>query len=242
MGIKMFTADRAVSPGWFESMRGNAIVGPFRQREVEAMDRQAHWQRVYESKDEGEVSWFQERPASSLDLIVRSGIDKSAAIIDVGGGASRLVDHLLDAGYVDVTVLDIADAALAKTRARLGARAEAVGWHAADITEWTPPRHFDLWHDRAVFHFLTEATDRKAYVATMAAAVRVGGQAIIGTFALDGPERCSGMPIRRYDADSLMAEFGQDYRLVETQTEDHVTPGGTVQKFQFCRLRRLTGG
>lgn len=202
------------------------------------MDRHEHWKKIYENKHEGEVSWFQERPASSLGLIARSGIGKNAAIIDVGGGASRLVDHLLDAGYTDLTVLDIADIALEKARARLSVRADAVVWYSADITGWTPSRRFDLWHDRAVFHFLTEEADRKAYVATLSSALRVGGQAIIGTFAPGGPERCSGLLIRQYDAEGLLAEFGPNFRLSDTLSEDHLTPGGKVQKFQFCTLSR----
>jgi len=203
------------------------------------MDRESHWQGVYTSKDEAEVSWFQENPASSLDLIRRTGIDRTARLVDVGGGASRLVDRLLAIGYQSLTVLDIAEAALRKAQARLGGRAGMVEWVVADVTKWAPASPFDIWHDRAVFHFLTEASDRETYAATMSAAVREGGQAIIGTFAADGPERCSGLPIRRYDAAALAAAFAPDFRLAETLTEDHLTPGGKVQKFQFCRLLRV---
>jgi len=203
------------------------------------MDRHAHWQSVYETKRETEVSWFQAQPAVSLKLILASGLDASARIIDVGGGASRLVDRLLDLGYAHITVLDVAEAALAKARARLGPRADQVEWVAADVTRWAASRPFDLWHDRAVFHFLTEAPDRHAYLAAMASGVRSGGQAIIGTFALDGPEKCSGLPVRRYDANGLVAELAPHFRLIETLTEDHHTPGGKVQKFQFCRLARV---
>lgn len=203
------------------------------------MTRHAHWQAVYEGKAETVVSWFQERPASSLALIHATGLGVDARIIDVGGGASRLIDYLLDQGYRSVTVLDIAMAALEKTRHRLGARADTVAWLVADITQWIPSGQFDIWHDRAVFHFLTDPSDRKAYVAAMAAAVPTGGHAIVGTFALDGPERCSGLPVCRYDADGLVAEFSPYFQLVETVAEDHITPAGKTQRFQFCRMRRI---
>lgn len=202
------------------------------------MDRKAHWQGVHEGRQEAELSWFQEHPETSVSLIGRAGFGQAARIVDVGGGASRLVDHLLDAGHGCVTVLDIADAAIAKARARLGDRAEKVAWVAADVTRWTPESPFDIWHDRAVFHFLTEAPDRKAYTAGMAAAVRPGGQAIVATFALDGPEKCSGLPVRRYDAEGLAAEFAPRFRVVESFSEGHVTPGGKVQRFLFCRMVR----
>jgi len=202
------------------------------------MDRQAHWQNVYETKAENEVSWYQDHPDSSLALIKACGLGAAARIIDVGGGASRLVDHLLELGYASLAVLDIAPAALERTRRRLGGRAARVEWLAADVTRWMPPCRFELWHDRAVFHFLIDPADRTAYAATMAAAIPVGGQAVIGTFAPDGPERCSGLPICRYDADSLASEFATYFEPVDAMTEDHLTPAGKVQRFQFCRLRR----
>lgn len=202
------------------------------------MDRHSHWQTVYEDKGETEVSWFQEHPASSLALIRDSGLGTDARIIDIGGGASRLVDHLVDQGFRSIAVLDIAPAALERARHRLGESAAQVEWLVADVTGWTPPIHFDLWHDRAVFHFLIDPADRAAYATAMAAAVPKGGQAIIGTFALDGPERCSGLPIRRYDADGLAAEFARHFESIAAMTEDHLTPAGKVQRFQFCRLRR----
>jgi SAM-dependent methyltransferase len=201
------------------------------------MDRQAHWQEVYSSKDETGVSWFQERPATSLGLI-EGCAPPGARVVDVGGGASRLVDHLLERGY-RVTVLDVAEAALDKSRRRLGPRASEAGWVAADVTSWQPPDRFDVWHDRAVFHFLTDEADRRAYAAAMAAALPPGGHAIIGTFALDGPERCSGLPVRRYEPKTLAAEFAAAFVLESEQAEEHVTPGGKVQKFQFSVLRRL---
>ena len=203
------------------------------------MDRHAHWQKIYQSKAETEVSWRQDHPAASLTLIKDTGLPKDARIIDVGGGASRLVDHLIEEGWTNITVLDIAPTALDKARRRLGDRAALVTWLAADVTQWTPFEQFDLWHDRAVFHFLTDASDRAAYATVMANAVSSGGHAIVGTFALDGPERCSGLPVRRYDGESLAAEFAAHFRLDVSITEDHITPAGKVQRFQFCRLQRV---
>jgi SAM-dependent methyltransferase len=203
------------------------------------MNRQEHWQNVYETKMEDEVSWYQEHPASSLALIQNTGLDFGARIIDIGGGASRLVDHLLSEGCRNITILDIAAAALEQTRHRLGPRAADIDWLVADVTRWTPSAKFDLWHDRAVFHFLTEPADRAAYATAMAAALPTGGHAIIGTFAPDGPERCSGLTVCRYGSESLAAAFSGHFQLVEALREDHVTPVGKVQHFQFCRFRRL---
>lgn len=197
------------------------------------MEREDHWQTVYRTKREDEVSWFQERPDPSLDLICRAGL---GGLVDIGGGASRLVDCLLEAGWRDLTVLDVADAALDRSRTRLGGKAAGVEWVAADVTKWRPDRTYDVWHDRAVFHFLTDPADREAYRAVLARALRSGGQAIVGTFAADGPERCSGLPVCRYDAAGLAAELGPSFRLEEALTHEHVTPAGKVQKFQYVRL------
>ncbi|MFN3077057.1 MAG: class I SAM-dependent methyltransferase [Alphaproteobacteria bacterium] len=204
---------------------------------METRDRQAHWGAVYTSKDETAVSWFQENPETSLRLI--EGCSRPGAnVVDVGAGASRLIDHLVDRGY-RVTALDIARAALDKTRARLGHRASEVNWIAADVTGWCPPELFDVWHDRAVFHFLTDERDRLAYAGVLAAAVRTGGWAVIGTFAPDGPERCSDLPVCRYDARSLAGVFARDFTLVDELAEGHLTPSGKTQRFQFSVLRRL---
>ena len=156
------------------------------------VSRQAHWEHVYGSKAENEVSWFQQSPAPSLELIELCRPASDAAIVDIGGGASRLVDRLLERGFSDLTVLDLSHAALAADKARLGDRAVRVQWVAADFTRWVPARLFDIWHDRAAFHFLTDAADRAAYVACLNKAIRPGGSVIIGTFAPDGPEKCSG--------------------------------------------------
>lgn len=201
-------------------------------------DREAHWQNVYATKAEKEVSWFQENPAPSLDLIAATGIRSDAAIIDVGGGASRLVDGLLEKGFIRVTVLDLSANALDEAKMRLGRRADGINWIAADVTTWDPSRMYDLWHDRAAFHFLTEAADRDAYVVRLKKAVRPGGHLIIATFALDGPERCSGLPIVRYDPDAVASALGPEFYLVASKRHDHVTPGGNTQRFQFSRFLR----
>ena len=201
-------------------------------------DRHDHWQKVYTSKGENEVSWFQERPSPSLELIVQVGATPASAIIDVGGGASRLVDHLIDRGFEDLTILDLSDAALQTAKARLGARAPEVHWIVGDVTVWEPSRTYDVWHDRAAFHFLTEPADRDAYVVRLNKAVQHGGHVIIATFAPDGPERCSGLPIVRYDPDALARTLGPGFELVESRRHDHVTPSGNTQRFQFSRFLR----
>lgn len=201
-------------------------------------DRRAHWEGVYGRLAVDEVSWYQERPASSLRLVERTGKGAAASVVDVGGGASRLVDALLDAGFAQVAVLDVSETALARARQRLGPRAARVRWIQADVTRFTPDRTWDVWHDRACFHFLVDARDRAAYRAVLDAAVAPGGQVILGTFAPDGPERCSGLPVVRYDPAALAAELGPAYRLAETLAEDHFTPGGKIQRFQFCRFER----
>jgi SAM-dependent methyltransferase len=197
-----------------------------------------HWDAVYASKSPDEVSWYQSRPETSAGLIARAQRGIEPGIIDVGGGASRLVDLLLDAGYRRLTVLDLSSVALEKARARLGGRSSLVTWLVEDVTTWTPGGPFDIWHDRAVFHFLVEPAQRASYVAAMTAALRPGGQAILGTFASDGPERCSGLPVARYEPDTLAAELGPGFRLAESLREDHLTPSGKVQRFQFSRFVR----
>ena len=201
-------------------------------------NRQAHWQNVYKEKGENQVSWFQERPNISLALIEAVRADRSSAMIDIGGGASRLVDALVEKSYRDLTVLDLSESAVSIAKMRLGERAAMVKWIAADVTRWEPPRSYDLWHDRAAFHFLTEASDRTAYIDRLTKAVRPGGHAIIGTFALDGPERCSGLPVVRYDAAQLSATLTPSFALVDMRRDDHKTPWGAIQHFQFSVFRR----
>jgi len=206
--------------------------------DVPMADRTGHWRKIYADKAEDEVSWYQSSPAASLALIETAGLGPDCPIIDVGGGASRLVDILLERGYTDVAVLDIADTAIGQARNRLGPRAASVQWITADITAWKPEKPYDLWHDRAVFHFLTAKAERDAYRAVLENALAPGGQVIIGTFDLDGPEQCSGLPVVRYDAESLGRELGPAFRLAEHRREDHTTPAGVVQHFQFCRFTR----
>jgi SAM-dependent methyltransferase len=200
--------------------------------------RQAHWENVYTTKGENEVSWFQQSPAPSLELIVQAGAVSNSAIIDIGGGASRLVDHLVDQGFADVTVLDLSSAALETAKARLGARADRVHWLVADATIWEPVKRYDIWHDRAAFHFLTDEKDRTAYIARLGRGLKIGGHAIIATFALDGPEKCSGLPVARYDSASLGRTLGTTFKLVHTQRHEHATPWGSRQVFQFSIFRR----
>jgi len=200
--------------------------------------RQAHWEDVYTKKGENEVSWFQESPAPSLELIAQIGATPASAVIDIGGGTSRLVDHLVDQGFEDITVLDLSEAALATAKARLGGRGAKVHWIAADATVWEPLKAYDVWHDRAAFHFLTEESDRAAYVARLERAVRIGGHAIIATFALDGPERCSGLPVVRYDPGTLGETLGGKFQLLSTRRHAHATPWGSDQSFQFSVFRR----
>jgi trans-aconitate methyltransferase len=202
------------------------------------VSRKAHWENVYTTKGEKEVSWFQESPAPSLELIALAGLSADASIIDIGGGASRLVDALVDRNVRQVTVLDLSAAALDAAKQRLGNRGASVKWVVADVTAWEPSQTYDLWHDRAAFHFLTDQAAQWAYVDRLKKAVKPGGHVIIGTFALDGPERCSGLPIVRYDAASLSAMLGTDFKLIDARRHDHATPWGAVQRFQFSTFHR----
>ncbi len=200
-----------------------------------------HWEAVYTSKATDEVSWFQPHARLSLDLIGAAAADKDAGIIDVGGGASTLVDDLLAEGYRDLTVLDLSAAALHAARRRLGMQESKVRWIEADITEVDLPRkRYDVWHDRAVFHFLTTARQRDAYVRTVFNAVKPGGHVIVATFAEDGPLQCSGLPVMRYRADELHDEFGDAFTLLKHQKEEHHTPSGKVQQFVYCYCRRIS--
>jgi 2-polyprenyl-3-methyl-5-hydroxy-6-metoxy-1,4-benzoquinol methylase len=201
-------------------------------------NRREHWDAVYASKGEAEVSWFQDTPEPSLELLRLVGARPSSALVDIGGGASRLVDNLVAAGFEDLTVLDLSEAALAAARARLGQKAGKVTWIASDVTQWRPSRTYDIWHDRAALHFLTEPTDQAAYARTLSEALRPGGHAIIASFALDGPERCSGLPVRRHSAESLGALLGTDFVLIDSRRHAHVTPWQSVQSFQFSTFRR----
>lgn len=201
-------------------------------------DRTMHWQNVYATKSETEVSWFQASPAISFEMIRAASPDRAAAIIDVGGGASRLVDALLQHGYRNLAVLDLSANALDIAKKRIGAAASTVDWIVADATTWRPAKTWDVWHDRAAFHFLTDPRDRVAYVERLRSAVAPDGQVIIATFAPDGPEKCSGLPVQRHDSASLSAELGPEFALVETRSETHHTPWHSTQAFQFSRFKR----
>jgi ubiquinone/menaquinone biosynthesis C-methylase UbiE len=201
-------------------------------------DVRTHWQKIYGTKKPTEVSWYQPTAALSLSLVRRAAHDHAAAIIDVGGGASRLVDGLLAVGYSKVTVLDVSGAALAQAAARLAERAEQVTWLQANVlaTE-LPASSFDVWHDRALFHFLADAADRQRYVEQVRASVRIGGSVIVATFASDGPTKCSGLNVTRYDSEELHRQFGSDFQLLESVREEHRTPAGTIQPFIYCWFR-----
>tara|TARA_R110002074_G_scaffold165088_2_gene325078 strand:- start:3472 stop:4086 length:615 start_codon:yes stop_codon:yes gene_type:complete len=202
-------------------------------------DRETHWNEVYGAREETALTWFEDTPAVSMTLLRRAGLTRQSRVVDVGGGASRLVDALLADGVRDVTVLDLSAAALAVARGRLGARADAVNWVVGDVTKWDPSQPMDLWHDRAVFHFLTEEADRAAYVRTMMRALPAGATAVIGTFALDGPERCSNLPVQRYDAASLARALGDGFERIDSHAHIHRTPMGRSQSFVFGLFKRL---
>jgi len=198
-----------------------------------------HWDRVYTSRAENVVSWFTPQPSTSVGLLDRCGVSARGAVLDVGGGRSRLVEALLDRGHRDVTVLDVSAAALESSADRLGERRHDVTWVRADLLNWAPPRQFEVWHDRAVFHFLTDPADQESYRTVAAAAVIPGGLLVVGTFAEDGPESCSGLPAARYDAASLARVFAPDFVSVLAEREVHRTPGGAEQPFTWVVLRRL---
>ena len=202
-----------------------------------SISRKTHWEQVYENKPVDQVSWFQRDPRRSLELIEASGTAKDAPIIDVGAGASVLVDQLLLNGYTDLSVLDISKNALDISKRRLGNHATDVAWLVDDVTEFQPGRSFALWHDRAVFHFLTDPSQQAAYRSTLMRALASGGQAIIGTFAVDGPLRCSGLEIAQYDAARMQAVMGADFTLLQESRESHTTPAGSIQNFVWFRLR-----
>ena len=205
------------------------------------MDPKQHWESVYRKRDPAQASWYQAEATLSLALI-RNAAPPWAVVLDVGGGSSTLVDGLLATGYHGVTVLDISSAALDHARRRLGDAAHEVNWMVADILTAVLPDHgVDVWHDRAVFHFLTSATDRERYVSQVKGAMRAGGVVLVATFADDGPTRCSGLPVERYSAGELHGQFGPDFRLIASRREEHVTPQGVVQAFVYCLCRYEPG-
>ena len=202
------------------------------------MDVREHWRSVYVAKRPSELSWFEAGSRSSLAALDRVGATPAMALVDVGAGASTLVDALLDRGWKDLTVLEVAEPALDATRLRLDDRGAAIRWEVADVLDWRPDRSFDIWHDRAVFHFLISQEDRAAYKRALLQATRQGSHAIIATFALDGPETCSGLPVQRYSAAALAAEFSPEFQLLDAWSKVHVTPWGAEQHFQWVALAR----
>jgi len=198
--------------------------------------RRVHWEHVWARSGPSAVSWYQRLPAVSLELIGELGIPTGAAVLDVGGGTSGLVDALLARGFTDVTVLDIAAAALRTARERVGA-SNAAHWLVADVLAWEPDRGYDLWHDRAVFHFLTDADDRRRYLDILHAALRPGGAVVLGTFAADGPTTCSGLPVVRYSPEQLAEALGPELEVAATRREEHLTPSGAVQPFTWVAAR-----
>ena len=203
------------------------------------MERQDHWNTVYSAKGEREVSWFEELPAVSLRMMETVGLNQETCVLDVGGGDSRLVDVLAARGLDCLAVLDVSGAALNRARTRLGATASVPVWIEADVAGAWFLKPMDIWHDRAVFHFLTAPEDRARYVEHLRQTLKVGGTAIVATFASDGPEKCSGLPVQRYSAESLAAELGAGLALVETIAHTHATPWGSAQSFQYSRFARV---
>jgi len=202
------------------------------------MNVQTHWEKVYGEKAPNAVSWYTPHLARSLEIIERAAPSHSASIIDVGGGESTLVDDLLAHGYQNITVLDVSQIAIDVTKKRLATASELVRWIAGDVTKAElAPQTYDVWHDRAVFHFLTAADDRLAYVRQVANAVKPGGHVLVSTFGTKGPTKCSGLDVVRYDAQSLHREFGVRFRLLESSEELHHTPFGTDQQFLYCLCR-----
>lgn len=205
---------------------------------MDNFDRKKHWENIYQTKELTEVSWFQPTPETSLNLLQKTAISKNAKIIDVGGGDSFLVDHLLDLGYLDITVLDISEAAIDRATKRLGERAKLVEWIVADVTKFNPSEKYDCWHDRAAFHFLTDEKEISQYVKTVSECINKDGNLIIGTFSDKGPEKCSGIPIKQYTENSLEKQFSNIFQKIECNTIDHQTPFNTTQNFIFCRFKK----
>jgi trans-aconitate methyltransferase len=202
-------------------------------------EKKHHWENIYSTKTADKLSWAQARPSPSIEWILEAVPDRKSAVIDVGGGTSTLVDHLLEAGYMRPAVLDISSTALDQAKIRLGEKANSVEWIEANITSLTSSRKFSLWHDRAVFHFLTIRTDRELYIEALEKSLMTGGFAIIATFSPQGPTQCSGLNVMRFDEKSLKAELGDDFRLVRSENHVHLTPWGTEQAFTYCLFSRI---
>jgi 2-polyprenyl-3-methyl-5-hydroxy-6-metoxy-1,4-benzoquinol methylase len=202
------------------------------------LEPKIHWENVYQTKSPMQVSWYQPKPTLSLELINRTNISQEQPIIDVGGGASVLVDYLYQQGFTNLAVLDIASEAIALSQKRLGNLATNIKWYVSDVKQFQPEYQFNLWHDRAVFHFLTEPSDRQIYRQVLEQALKPNGHLIIATFALDGPVKCSGLDVIQYDAEKLVMELGDNFQLIETTTEIHITPAEKEQKFIYCHFQK----
>lgn len=202
-------------------------------------DKKAHWENIYQEKSPLDVSWYQKEPSLSLQLIRSTQVASDEPIIDVGGGASVLVDYLHKEGYTNLAVLDISVKALTCAKKRLGKFAQNIEWYESDITKFDAPHQFSIWHDRAVFHFLVDKSDRMNYIKALKHALRPGGHLIIAAFAIGGPEKCSGLDIVQYDSEKLVAELGDDFKLLEVRSEVHITPANKEQKFVYFRFIRI---
>jgi SAM-dependent methyltransferase len=211
-----------------------SIFMPFKQ------NRKKYWNRVYKKNLPSEVGWHQDYPEMSLKLIATTEVGADGSIIDIGGGTSKLPGILLDQGYKKLTVLDISGKSIEKAKIQLAEKSNRISWIEADVTKYDFKEKFDVWHDRAVFHFLTEAGDRKGYIHSLNQALMLNGHLIIATFDLDAPPKCSGLPVVRYEPETLHNELGNNFNLTETFFEDHVTPSGVRQKFIFCRFIKRT--
>jgi SAM-dependent methyltransferase len=229
---KTLTSEKGVPMEMAEKMTEAATDTP--KPDVDA----EHWGRVYETTADDAVSWYEPEPRASLEALALADIPVRASLVDVGAGSSRLVEHLLDRGATDLTVVDIAASAFETSRARLGPRAGRVDWAVADVTQWRSDRLFDVWHDRAVFHFMTEPAQRDGYRAALRTATSAGSWLVIATFADDGPERCSGLPVQRYSGPGLIAEFGSDFVAHDVWRDEHRSPGGVIQPFTWAVMRR----
>ena len=203
------------------------------------LNRKQHWEQVYSQKQSTEVSWYQKHPERSFELIKATGVNQSASIIDIGGGASTLVDFLLEAGYKHLSVLDISPAAIKQAKSRLGSDGSKVEWIEQDITELKTDGCFDVWHDRAVFHFLIDEKDRMSYVKAMLSTLNIGAHVIIAVFDANGPKKCSGLKVMHYSPEKMSAVLGGSFQLIETRTENHLTPGGASQSFVYCCFIRV---
>lgn len=203
------------------------------------LSRCNHWENVYNNKEIDQVSWYQENCSTSLDMITNMDLKQKNKIIDVGSGATRLIESLLSRGYNNLSALDISKAALNKAKEQLGETSKLVNWIQADITDWNPNKVYDLWHDRAVYHFLTQEADRKAYVRTLKKALNPGGHLLISSFGLEGPEKCSNLPVRRHSPEMFDEELGPEFERIESKVENHETPWGSNQQFVFCWYKYL---